>query len=550
MSKARPFSIYLLKSGFNATNALKEENNLIESIDSKLLPENATLYLLDNSPTPPWWKSYFGIEKELSQVLKGAIVFLSVNNRCFAITFGHVSHNLKDSSYEYDFGILVTLNAVDSKKLKSLDTLEPGSARRQRIQLPLNSELTYFDFDRDNTILKSLTGKVKDEYKSLFKHSTGSSSIRISSDLGPEGLHSLCQKLLILYESKSYLTEFPDIQNIVPVRDPQKIKILNDSLVRAMQNKDDSITLTIPELIDYKEGVYITFFGEGAGKVYDDVTIEHYYEYIEQNGIELYNLNLDLLKKHHLQLTNEDGHSRGIRANILKCLLFDAVIEEQKETYHICEGNWYYVDRNFVSELSEYLDSFCADTTLPDYNHKNEGEFNKHCADMFNNCLCLDRSNISPKGQRQVEPCDIVEAQNNRVIILHHVKRSTDSATLSHLFNQGLNSIRLLRDDSEAFENFSKLINNKLQPQIEINYSVHQEFKIIYQIITHKDKIKKSLNLPLFSRISLKRAIKELRRMRVDVEFCFVNDITPPSSGKKKNKQSRKLAKSESYTRH
>ncbi|KTD41830.1 hypothetical protein Lpar_3147 [Legionella parisiensis] len=222
----------------------------------------------------------------------------------------------------------------------------------------------------------------------------------------------------------------------------------------------------------------------------------------------------------------------------------------EKETYHICEGNWYYVDRNFVSELSEYLDSFYADTTLPDYNHKNEGEFNKHCADMFNNCLCLDRSNISPKGQRQVEPCDIVEAQNNRVIILHHVKRSTDSATLSHLFNQGLNSIRLLRDDSETFENFSKLINNKLQPQIEINYSVHQEFKIIYQIITHKDKIKKSLNLPLFSRISLKRAIKELRRMRVDVEFCFVNDITPPSSGKKKNKQSRKLAKSESYTRH
>lgn len=324
MSKARPFSIYLLKTGVDATNALKEENNLIESIDSKLIPENATLYLLDNKPTSPWWKAYWGIEKELNQVLKGAIVFLSVNNRCFAITFGHVSHNLKDTSFEYDFGILVTLNAVDSKKLKSLDTLDPGSARRQRIQLPLNSDLTYFDFDRDNTILKSLTGNVKDEYKSLFKHSTGSSNIRISSDLGPEGLHSLCQKLLILYENKTYLTEFPEIQNIVPVKDPQKINRLNNGLLRALQNKEESITLTIPELIDYREGVYITFYGEGGGKVYDDASIEHYYEYLEQNGVNLDSLNIDHLKRHHLHITNEDGHSRGVRTNILKCLLYDA----------------------------------------------------------------------------------------------------------------------------------------------------------------------------------------------------------------------------------
>src|SRR5690606_34621386 len=127
------------------------------------LPENATLFVLDSAPREPWWKSYFGVTMPLNQVSKGALIFLPVGDRCFALSFGHVAHNLKDTSYEYDFGLRVTLNSLDPTKLKSTDVLDPGAARRQRTQVPVDSDLTYFDFDRDSAILKSLTGKVKDE---------------------------------------------------------------------------------------------------------------------------------------------------------------------------------------------------------------------------------------------------------------------------------------------------------------------------------------------------------------------------------------------------
>ncbi len=192
MSKSRSFSIYLLKQGFDASNALKDDHKLDDSVGATNLPNGASLFVLDNHPREPWWKGYFGVQKNLNQVTKGALIFLPVGQSCFALSFGYVYHNLKDESYEYDFGLRVTLNSVDPLKLKSTDILEPGAARRQRTQMPIDSDLTYFNFDRDSTILKSLTGKVKDEHKELFKHATGSSNLRISSTLSPDELTQLC----------------------------------------------------------------------------------------------------------------------------------------------------------------------------------------------------------------------------------------------------------------------------------------------------------------------------------------------------------------------
>ncbi len=142
MDKSRSFSIYLLKEGFDASNALKTDHSLGEPVDANQLPAGATLYVLDSAPRPPWWKSFWGITQDLYQASKGAIVFLPVNTRCFTLTFGHTYHHLKDDCYEYDFGLKVTLNSVDPKKLKSTDILSPAVAKRQRIQSPTGTDLT------------------------------------------------------------------------------------------------------------------------------------------------------------------------------------------------------------------------------------------------------------------------------------------------------------------------------------------------------------------------------------------------------------------------
>src|SRR3546814_595973 len=244
------------------------------------------------------------------------------------------------------------LNSLDPHKLKSTDTLDPGAAKRQRTQLPIESELTLFDFDRDSTILRSLTGKVRDEHKELFRHATGGSNLRISTDVEADRLAALCEKLLDLYQSEEYKAAFPDIQNIMPVRDPAQIEALNGQLLAAFRVRNPDLNLTVPEIINYSDNLYAAFAGAGRSRVYDDVYIGRYYEYLDEHGIDLNALGVEDLRRHALVLTDEDGNSRD-RYSIFKSLVFDTTLEDaQGETFHLCEGNWYRIrSEEHTSEL-------------------------------------------------------------------------------------------------------------------------------------------------------------------------------------------------------
>ncbi|MGO6846272.1 TIGR04141 family sporadically distributed protein [Rhizobium ruizarguesonis] len=150
MAKSRSFSIYLLKEGYDATNDLREDHARDDGIGAHGLPEDATLFVLDSDPRPPWWSSYFGVEKNLTQVTKGALVFLSVGDRCFALSFGHVAHNLIDSGYEYDFGLRVTLNSLDPHNV-GVQLVKVMTIQQARHELP-------------DSFVRRVTGNDKDRF--------------------------------------------------------------------------------------------------------------------------------------------------------------------------------------------------------------------------------------------------------------------------------------------------------------------------------------------------------------------------------------------------
>lgn len=541
-NKNRSFSIYLLKPSFDASNALEDDHGL-EAENAAHLPAGASLFVLDRQPTTPWWRGYFGITKDLKQVSKGALVFLPVQGRCFALSFGHVYHHLKDTSYEYDFGLRVTLNALDPNRLISTDTLEPSAALKQRTQVPKESDLTYFDFDRESSIIKSLTGKVRAEYKDLVRHVTGSSSLRISSDMQPADLVATCEKLFKLYESEDYKINFPNLQNIVPVKDPVIIDALNAKVLQAFHDKDIDLCLVVPDIVNYHDNVYSLFTGGGSGLRYEDVDMQNYYEYLQGCNIDYKTVDLDILKKHKLALADEDGNAKD-SYNLYRSLVFDADLNGGSETYHLCEGNWYKVENDYMEKLKSYLDPCYEDQSLIPYTHETESDYNKAVATADNNFICLDTKSMAPSGQTAIEPCDLYTVSGGTAI-LYHVKVSTRSSQLSHLFGQGLNSIELLVSEPEAKEKIKGVIKAKINGQDETSFLApidNGPYKIVYAIVTKKDKAKKSLNLPLFSRISLMRSLKALRQMKgVDTAvYCFVDDQVAKKSGQPKPKKPRK----------
>jgi len=541
-SKSRSFSIYLLKPAYTATNTLIDDHGLEAVTTATNLPTGSLLYVLDTPPRAPWWKGYFGITKDLSQASKGALVFLPVKDRWFALSFGHVYHHMKDTAYEYDFGLRVTLNTLDPDRLISSDTVEPSAARRQRTQMPKEADLTYFDFDRDSNIIKSLTGKVRNEYKDLVRHVTGSSNLRISSDMQPDALISTCEKLLEIYGKDDYKTSFPNLQNIVPTKDPATIAQLDGKVLEAFRVKNIELCLTVPDIVNYADNVYSQFSGGRSGVRYEDVDMQNYYDHLQTSSIDYNTVDIDTLKKHKLVLVDEDGTPQGSHTyNIYRSLIFD--VELNGDTYHLCDGNWYKIESDYMVKLQTFLDPCYEDlANLPAYTHDTETAYNTDVAKDDNSFLCLDRKNFAPTGQTAIEPCDLYTVSNGTGILCH-VKVSTRSAQLSHLFAQGQNSIEIMKSEAETRDKMKALIKDRLNGQDEATYLApidNGPYKVVYAIISKRNKTGKSKNLPLFSRISLMRSIKALNLMGVTTVYCFVEDQVAKKAAQPKPKKKRK----------
>ncbi|MFD1260246.1 TIGR04141 family sporadically distributed protein [Entomomonas asaccharolytica] len=545
--KTRPFSIFLLKQGYNASNSIKPTSDLLSNIGASNLPESASLYIADNMETTPWWVNYFGIESNLTQKNKGALIFLPVDDRCFALSFGFVSHHLIDASYEYDFGLKVTLNSLDPQELRSADIVDPSAARRKRMQLPITSDLTYLDFDSNSEILKSLTGKVKSEYVNLFKNATGSISLRVGLKIEPENLLGLCQQLLTLYNSEEYLTSFPNIQKIMPEKDPVKVAILNNILLENFINRNQDLLLSVPEIIDYKDNIFCTFSGKaGIQKVYSDVSLNGFYDYLDDRGIN--EITLDILKKTELNLCDSDGKTTG-SYSVYRSLIFDTPLQSDNHIYHLCEGEWYRIDTDYLAKLKESIDAVCEDTNLIAYNHDNrnngvltysEENYNQAAIEGKENFFCLDQTNISPDGYSQIEPCDILTFNEQaEQCILYHIKISSRSSQLSHLFNQGANSIELLYLEETCRDKLKELLQQQINNDLTIinNIIDKKNYKVIFGIITKKDKNLRSDNLPLFSKISLLRVLRALELSKTEVSLTFIQDDSLIKEGYSKHPQ-------------
>ncbi|HDH7541726.1 TPA: TIGR04141 family sporadically distributed protein, partial [Escherichia coli] len=115
---------------------------------------------------------------------------------------------------------------------------------------------------------------------------------------------------------------------------------------------------------------------------------------------------------------------------------------------------------------------------------------------------------------------------------------SSRSSQLSHLFNQGVNSIELLILEKSSKEKLKSLIEENIQGKDldSFNRVIDSgNYKVEFGIITKKPAELKSENLPLFSKISLMRSLRTLSLYRTEGVVSFIKDISPSKEGYSKH---------------
>ena len=258
--KDRTYSltIYLLKPGISESDCLSKTRKTSKIEFTLADGATGSVYTESIPPHQPKWVNLLaGAVNNLPMLHSSsasACVFLPRGDRLFALTFGYGKSLIIPGSWEEDFGLKVTLNSVDAKRIKTVDraTLD-AIGQHSRIQASREASIGEFGLDLEQDFLQAVTGLPADQ--TLGKQLTGKDALSVKIPITIEKLPALLDRYSAPIESKAYKEIFPWMDQIHEVINPNKITELDGTMVERLRSEDftKGLWLSIPEIIDWAE---------------------------------------------------------------------------------------------------------------------------------------------------------------------------------------------------------------------------------------------------------------------------------------------------------
>ena len=509
MSKTK-ISISLIKKGIPIGGVVKNP------ISTLRLPNGNTLYYKSNHEVrPKWLDNFFGEDIVCQGVLTksaSAVILYELNvgeneSRIFAVCFGFGRSLLESNVIEKRFGLLVTLNSVDPKKLRSVDinSLE-AVPLNNRIQSSALSGISNFNIDVDKDLLKSITGKADGGI--LNGTLSGADSLSVSTDNKYDEMDDFLIHCYYLYKSEHYKEDgFEWIDQIQGIKDTAIIEHLKNRLVQELNSEHpDHLWTSIPEIVDYGS---MNSFRLKSDTDYDDLSIETIKA--EYNS----EFNIGNLKSRRIKCFNSEGNQ--VRSwSVYQCLYFE--LNEQGRQYLLNDGKWYEVAPNYVHSVKEYYTNTpLSELPMLDYEWRTEEEYNKNvCEANPDRYFLMDRDLVGQGGSK-IEFCDIYTRDRQFV----HVKKYSGSSVLSHLFFQGSVSAHNFFD-----LDFRKKVNQKLRAEFkvpEVESIQASDYEVVFAIAKDNLPERTHPDIPFFSIVSFKTVATELKRFGFKVSIKGIN---------------------------
>ena len=489
MAKTRKFSVRLLKEGQTFESACKDIDSLILVSQDDVY----SVYLVSEVISTPWWKDYLEIHNDLFNKSNSAILTINTRGRTLVYTFGFAHTKLNQDCFEENFGFLVTINSIDGEKLKSIDAYSPASNTKQkRVVSSILSNIYEYDFNDNQDLVQKLSGIIKDEYKDLFTNPTGTDSLSIHSKSSKSELVNTSKKLIERFHSSDY-TRDTYLKNINKIKKATSTK--RDELNRVLIEKINEHNVNDIYMADYEILDLEQFYGyKFNNQIFPNLSIENIHFENDLTLEKLKSLKISVLR------TEDDNHP--IQWSLYKCLVFDY------NNAFLSKGDVYVVQQDFLTEVDSFLADYKINNFLPNaYQNEKEGDYNNRIKNQ-STLFLLDKKCPNIEGYSKVEICDIYNKTGNQFI---HIKRSDSSSSLSHLWSQGVVSEQLANSGNLKFkEKFTEVTGEEFPEKHGICYGI----------------IKKTENLPIFSRISLYNNIKILKGMGKtddDIKYFYIN---------------------------
>lgn len=520
-------TIYLIKQGIDA-------NRIVKAGITCQAVEGYTLYYKATASNPPKWTRTFFENKvdglHFKSSVPSALLIVPHLGRIFAIPFGTGFTFLENDVVENNFGIITALNIIDPQSIRTVDIDQvDDNPTKSRTQISRISSIDDFRLDLDRILMKSITGKVKDiDQQKYGKTITGGQSLHVNApDIKISNVTTLLGNCFSAYNNGIINNaEFSWINNLKEIKDKALLNRLNDELINDVNSANHSWTFyfSAPEVVDWTEIDCYRFNRKTLPLGVDLITD------IFPNMGNGQHINLEGLKKQRITAQRSDGSDYRVW-NVYNCIYTEK--HEANAVFILNSGVWFQVNSNFCNDLDIFYDHVdIYNDNMPQLKkerrpirgkdtdtHETEGTYNDR----------LSRDEGYEKGdknlvklsskQTPIEVCDLYKIGNGRHLFFH-VKLGNSSATLSHLFNQGLISGELLLE-----KDFRTKANQKIPSIITanmVNQFKAQDAEIIFVVISNQVDANNHPDIPFFSKIAFRHVHSTLTKFGYRVKIKSV----------------------------
>ncbi len=525
-AKNQKLSVRLL--GINVTPEQAVRKGVKLSKWSKI--EGALIALDTLGGNAPKWSHFLELtENERIQIYNKSaygLVFVPIGGRWFAIAFGMAHLKLELSVFEPDFGLRVVLNVVDPKQLKSADIRTPDeNTITRRSQSSRGSDQSVFSIDVERDLIRGLAGTPKDFSFGTYVAGTDGLTITLKADV--KNLAAICLEIFNAYKRTDYQKDFKWVDQIRHERDHKKIAALDALLMGAFDKAvksgvNDSLYLAFPIIYDPEKMNKLRYKGFRSKEIYNDLEISGYLEALSNRDKKEFTL--EDLESHSVFEVDDQGHDCGQSWKIRDCAVFETDLGGEK--YVISGGRWYQIENNLAKEVQAFFKS-SPKIDLPNaLISENEETYNARIAkEKAETLLCLDRQLIKPTGaSTYIEVCDFFNIHKQII----HIKDKTSSSRLSHLFNQGTVSARVLTMDPLSRDFLLARIHEVQAKTGQVGFDsvfppstenfYRNEFTVVYAVIASGSHPK----LPFFSLVSFRQAAREIQALGFNYAFSWI----------------------------
>ena len=517
--RVRALTIYLLKEFVSEAEDSIEPAEEVRGFDLDVGGVAAKFFLNPSRVALPAWFSFFEGKVDVAQHLvksasSAAVLVFPVAGRWFAVTFGYGRNMLRQGVWEANFGLKVTLNAIDDRSIRSIDRKSfDAIARHTREEASRAGSIEQFGLSVEEDLLRAVVGTPEDT--SLGRRLAGMDALTTNIAVRLADLPRQIEGYLHEWGRRRYQARYPWIDHVAEIRDRGQARELDERLVRRMAADDlENIWLAVPVPVEWAQVGGFRFSEFARAETDDDIDIRRFLESVRDRS----NLSPETLRRRYVYCVDPDESFELHKWSIYQCVY--AEIRDGDDVFLLTGGHWYRVAPSFVQRVDGDVGALQATAyELPSYRHRSEEDYNQAVADRDQTVALMDRKNIRyGGGASQIEFCDLVVGPRTFL----HVKRYGGSSVLSHLFAQGLVSATLFLQDPD----FRRQVRSKLDPSFQGAIPDTQpdarDYEIGFAIVS---RVPGSLVLPFFSKVNLRNAVRTLKGLGYRVTLTKIETV-------------------------